>query len=180
MSDLKWYVVHTYSGYEEKAKAALMERVKGSRSEESFGEVIVPQMKHVSVTKTGKKKTTTKTSFPGYIIIQMNLTDDTMAIVKQTPRITGFVGNARHPRPLPENEVLRLTSPEEAEEQQRATVTAEFDKGENVKVTEGPFSNFDGVIDEVRPDKMKLRVLVKIFGRETPVELEYHQVEKLD
>lgn len=180
MSDLKWYVVHTYSGYEEKAKAALMERVKGSPAEVSFGEVIVPQMKHTSVTKTGKKKTTTKTSFPGYIIIQMNLTDDTMAIVKQTPRITGFVGNARHPRPLPDNEVLRLTAPEEAQEQERQSVTAEFDKGENVKVTDGPFSNFDGVIDEVRPDKMKLRVLVKIFGRETPVELEYHQVEKLD
>ncbi len=179
MSELKWYVVHTYSGYEEKAKAALMERVRSANAQPQFGEVIVPQMKQVSVTKTGKKKTTSKTSFPGYIIVQMDLTDDTMQIVKSTPRITGFVGNARHPRPLPENEVLRLTSPEAAREQEKATITVAFDKGENVKVTDGPFSNFDGVVDEVRPDKMKLRVLVKIFGRETPVELDYNQVQKL-
>lgn len=179
-AELKWYVVHTYSGFEEKAKQALLERARGAGLEEKFGEIYIPQTKTESVTKAGKKRSVSKTSFPGYIIIQMALDESTMHLVKSTPKITGFVGNAKNPRALPDHEVLKLTSPESLVEEKKEVVQdVQFTKGEAVKVMEGPFSNFDGVIDEVRPDKAKVRVLVSIFGRETPVELEYGQVEKI-
>jgi len=178
-NELKWYVVHTYSGFEEKAKLALIERAKQTKLESRFGEIIVPHTVKETVTKTDKRKQTARTSFPGYIIVQMDLTDETMVMVKNTPRVTGFIGNAKTPRPLPDNEVLRLTSPEAVAEQETPVREAQFEKGESVKVTDGPFSNFDGVVDEVRPEKARLRVLVSIFGRETPVELEYNQVEKI-
>ena len=176
----KWYVVHTYSMYEEKAKNALLELVRQKGLEEKFGEIIVPQTTKETLTKTGKRKISVRASFPGYIVVEMELTDYTMSVVKDTPRITGFVGNAQKPRPLPDNEVHKLTSPDDAVLEESANVAeVAFRKGENVKVKEGPFSNFDGTIDEVSPTKAKLRVLVKIFGRETPVELDYHQVEKI-
>lgn len=178
--ELKWYVVHTYSGFEERAKQGLFERAKSENCEDKFGDIYIPQTTSESVTKAGKKKTVSKTSFPGYIIVQMMLDDHTMHIVKSTPKITGFVGNQKNPRPLPDHEVLKITSPESVEQQQQDIVPeVQFSKGEAVKVMEGPFSNFDGVIDEVRPEKAKVRVLVSIFGRETPVELEYGQVEKI-
>jgi len=179
-SNLKWYVVHTYSGFEERAKQGLLDLAKNEGCEDKFGEIFIPQTVSESVTKSGKKRAVSKTSFPGYILVQMDLTDLTMHIVKSTPKITGFVGNSKKPRPLPDHEVLQITS-NEAREQQQEVVVAEvqFSKGEAVKVMEGPFSNFDGVIDEVKPDKAKVRVLVSIFGRETPVELEYGQVEKI-
>lgn len=180
MNAMKWYVVHTYSGFEEKAKQSLIERAKNGGLLNRFGDIIIPQMTKESVTKSGKKKQVSKTSFPGYIIVQMDMDDATKLLVTSTPRITGFVGNTKNPRPLPDNEVLRLTSPDLAEEQQKAAApTVQFEKGESVKVTDGPFSNFDGVVDEVRPDKARIKVLVSIFGRETPVELEYRQVQKL-
>lgn len=178
--ELKWYVVHTYSGFEERAKQSLLELAKKEECEEKFGDVYIPQQVAESVTKSGKKKMVSKTSFPGYIMVQMQLDDLSMHIVKSTPKITGFVGNSKNPRPLSDHEVMKLMTPEEAEEE--AVVTThdiQFSKGESVKVMEGPFSNFDGIIDEVRPDKAKLRVLVSIFGRETPVELDYNQVEKI-
>jgi transcriptional antiterminator NusG len=179
-SSKKWFVVHTYSGFEEKAKGALLDRVKQKGMEPLFGQVLIPQSEKETVTKTGKKKSTKHASFPGYIIVEMELSKETMALVKETPRITGFVGNSQNPKPLPDLEVLKLVSPEAAAQAQAATrVDAKFAKGESVKVTDGPFNQFDGIIDEVRPDKAKLRVLVKIFGRETPVELDYHQVQKL-
>jgi transcriptional antiterminator NusG len=109
----------------------------------------------------------------------MHLDDESMHIVKSTPKITGFVGNAKHPKALPDHEVLRMTSPESVKETKQVQQEVQFSKGEAVKVMDGPFSNFDGVIDEVRPDKAKIRVLVSIFGRETPVELEFGQVEKI-
>ena len=180
MADLKWYVVHTYSGFEEKAKLSLLERAKNAGLGDSFGEIHIPQIYSENVTKSGKKKVVAKTSFPGYIIVEMNLNDSTMHLVKQTPKITGFIGNAKNPKPLPDHEVLQLTSPEAVQQQQEVVVQdVQFHKGEAVKVMEGPFSNFDGVIDEVRPEKSKLKVLVSIFGRETPVELDYGQVEKV-
>jgi len=178
-TELKWYVVHTYSGFEEKAKLALLERAKNNGMVDRFGEIIIPHTVKESVTKTGKRKQTNRTSFPGYMIVQMLLDDESMSLVKNTPRITGFVGNAKKPRPLPDNEVLRLTSPEAVAEQSTPVAEVAFEKGEGVKVVDGPFSNFDGVVDEVRPEKARLRVLVSIFGRETPVELEYNQVQKL-
>jgi len=181
-SSMKWYVVHTYSGFEEKAKQSLLERAKNGGLLNRFGEIIIPQTVKESVTKTGKKKQVNKTSYPGYMIVQMDMDDTTKLLVTSTPRITGFVGNTRNPRPLPDNEVMRLTSPDAVDQHDKsssATPTVQFDKGESVKVVDGPFSNFDGIVDEVRPDKGRVRVLVSIFGRETPVELEYRQVQKL-
>lgn len=178
-AELKWFVVHTYSGFEEKAKQALLERVKGTDLEEQFGEIYIPKTQSESVNKAGKKKVVSKTSFPGYIIVQMALNDSTVHMVKSTPKITGFIGSSKYPRPLPDHEVWKLTSPEAAEEAQPVVSEVLFTKGEAVKVMEGPFSNFDGVVDEVKPDKSKVRVLVSIFGRETPVELEFNQVEKI-
>lgn len=197
--DFKWYVVHVYSGYEEKAKTSLMERAKEFKAEDKFGEIFIPKTVKTIVLKSGKTKNSARTSFPGYIIVQMQLDDDTNHIVKNTPKITGFIGNAKNPRPLPEHEVQRMLNPETPEvvEHQDGEATGEagdsaqqpaavieqeapFSRGENVKVTHGPFSNFDGVVDEVKTDKRKIRVLVSIFGRETPVELEYNQVEKID
>ncbi len=180
-SNLRWYVVHTYSGFEEKAKSALLERIKSKGAEEHFGDIYIPTLTSESVTKSGKKRQVTKTQFPGYMLVQMELDDNTLALVKETPRISGFVGDQRKPRPLSDSEVLKLTSPEAVAAQSIKHAGPEilFEKGEGVKVIDGPFSNFDGIVDEVKPDKARLRVLVSIFGRETPVELEYKQVEKL-
>jgi transcriptional antiterminator NusG len=177
--NLKWYVIHTYSGFEEKAKSGLIDRAKSEGQQEKFGEIYIPHTISETVNKAGKKRSVSRTSFPGYIIVQMHLDDESMHIVKSTPKITGFVGNAKHPKPLPDHEVLRMTSPEAVKEKKEVVQEVHFSKGESVKVMDGPFSNFDGVIDEVRPDKSKVRVLVSIFGRETPVELEYNQVEKI-
>ena len=177
--NLKWYVIHTYSGFEEKAKSGLIDRAKSEGQQEKFGEIYIPHTISETVNKAGKKRSVSRTSFPGYIIVQMHLDDESMHIVKSTPKITGFVGNAKHPKPLPDHEVLRMTSPEAVKEKKEIVQEVHFSKGESVKVMDGPFSNFDGVIDEVRPDKSKVRVLVSIFGRETPVELEYNQVEKI-
>ncbi len=182
MSDLKWYVVHTYSGYEEKAKSALLERIERFGHDSDFGEIFIPHTQKERILKSGKKKVTKNTSFPGYMLVEMNMTDETMVLVKDTQRVTGFVGNQKRPRPIPDSEVLRLTQPELVESVEDASaveVEIEFEKGENVKVKEGPFANFEGVIDEVSAEKRKIRVLVSIFGRETPVELNYNQVDKI-
>lgn len=178
----KWYVVHTYSGFEEKAKLALYEQARNMKQEHYFGEVIIPTMMKESVLKSGKKKQISRTQFPGYMLVEMEMTDESMSLVKNTPRITGFIGNQKSPRPLPEKEVLRYVNPDSGEEADSIVQVAEvlFEKGEGVKVIDGPFSNFDGIVDEVRPEKARLRVLVSIFGRETPVDLEYGQVEKLN
>ena len=175
----KWYVVHTYSGYEEKAKLSLLERAKIHGMEDRFGDIRIPQTVKESVTKTGKKKQVSRTSFPGYMIVEMEMSDETMHLVKDTPKITGFVGNTKNPKPLPDREVIQFTSEEAVIETKEVVAEVQFTKGESVKVMEGPFSNFDGIIDEVKPEKSKVRVLVSIFGRETPVELEYRQVEKV-
>ncbi len=176
---MKWYVVHTYSGYEEKAKQALLDRIKIGGRAEMFGEVFVPRVAAERVTKGGKKKKIEKTSYPGYILVQMHLDDHTRQLVKDTPKVTGFVGNAKDPRPISDQEALRLTSPEAIEANKQIKTVVAFEKNESVKVIDGPFSNFDGVVEEVKPDKMKLKILVSIFGRETPVELDFSQVKKL-
>jgi transcriptional antiterminator NusG len=177
----KWYVVHTYSGYEEKAKTTLLDRIKNNHCEAKFGKIVIPTSTKETVSKTGKKKQVSKTQFPGYILVEMEFDEETMVLVKDTPRITGFIGaNQRNPRPLPDNEVLRLLNPGAAKQDSvKEQPDVLFEKGESVKVTDGPFTNFDGIVDEVKPDKARLRVLVSIFGRETPVELEYKQVQKL-
>jgi len=176
----RWFVVHTFSMFEEKAKSALLERVKMNKMEEKFGEIIVPKTSHEMTLKSGKKKKVDRNAFPGYIIVEMEMTEEANHLVRETPKITGFVGNARSPRPISDQEVLRLTSPESIKEQgKQQSATQSFREGETVKVIDGAFTNFDGVVEAVQAEKMKLRILVSIFGRETPVELDYVQVQQL-
>jgi transcriptional antiterminator NusG len=176
----KWFIVNTYSGSEDSVKLNLRERIVKAGLESSFGDIFIPKVVIEKVLKSGKKKMVDKTSFPGYIIVQMALNDQTMACVAATPKVTGFVGNRKSPRPLPDRDVLRLLNPKAYSDKMRAVASkVQFNKGQQVKVVDGPFTNFDGVVDEVRPDKMKLKVLVSIFGRETPVELGYNQVERI-
>jgi len=172
----QWYVVHTYSGYEQKAKAALEERIKALGKEDLFGEVLVPAEKVVELVK-GRKKTSSRMFFPGYIFVNMDLNDDTWHIVKSTPKVTGFVGDATKPEPVPESEVREITD-QMAEGAARPKPKVLFETGENVKVVDGPFADFNGTVEEVKADKGKLRVLISIFGRATPVELDFVQVEK--
>ncbi len=176
--DFRWYVVHTYSGFEEKAKQGLLERAKLEGLSHKVGEILVPHIIKEDVTKSGKKRQVEKTAYPGYMLVQLLLDDQTKHLVKSTPKITGFVGDQRNPKAVSDQEMLRLTSPD-AHKQQKVDRAITFEKGEGVKVIDGPFTNFDGIVDEVRPEKQKLKVLVSIFGRETPVELEYAQVKKL-
>ncbi len=171
-----WYVVHTFSGYEQKAKAALEDRIKNLGQQDNFGEVLVPVEKVVELVK-GKKKTSTRKFFPGYILVQMELNDETWHVVKETPKVTGFVGGTTQPSPVSSEEVKSIMKQmEEGAIKPKPRVL--FTAGENVKVVDGPFADFNGVVEEVRPDKGKLRVLISIFGRATPVELEFVQVER--
>lgn len=172
----KWYVVHTFSGYEHKAKAALEERIKTLGKKELFGEILVPAEKVVELVR-GKKRTASRKFFPGYILVQMELNDETWHIVKGTPKVTGFVGGGTEPPSVSEEEVKEITQQmEEGAIKPKPRVL--FSVGESVKVVDGPFADFNGVVEEVRPDKGKLRVLISIFGRATPVELEVVQVER--
>lgn len=175
--NFRWYVVHTYSGYENRAKASLEERIKQESLEESFGEVLIPTENVVELGKGGQKRTTKRKYFPGYMLVQMELTDSSWHLVKGTPKITGFVGNATKPPSIPEVEVRRLTQQID-EGTLKPTPRVQFEDGENVRVVDGPFANFNGIVDSVNEDKGKLRVLVSIFGRSTPVELDFIQVEK--
>ncbi len=172
----EWYVVHTYSGYELKAKQNLEDSSRKLGEEERFGEVLVPTETVVEMVK-GKKRETKRKFFPGYIIVQMELNDDTWYIVKNTPKVTGFVGGSSNPTPIPENEVLRITQ-QIAEGTLKPKPKAIFEQGEGVRIIDGPFSSFSGVVEDVKPEKGKLRVAVSIFGRSTPVELDFTQVEK--
>ena len=172
----KWYVVHTYSGYENKVKAALQERVKSNKVEEYFSEILVPSEKVIGLVK-GEKKTTSRKFFPGYILINMELNEQAWHLVKNTPKVTGFVGGTTTPPAISEEEVKKITHQME-EGAARPKPKVLFDRGENVRVVDGPFTNFTGIVDEVKPEKGKLKVLVSIFGRATPVELDFVQVEK--
>ena len=172
----EWYVVHTYSGYELKAKQNLEDRVKNFGKELLFGEVLVPTENIVEMVK-GKKRETKRKFFPGYILVNMELTDETWYIVKNTSKITGFVGGGMTPPPIPEGEVKRITQ-QIAEGSLKPKPKAVFEKGEGVRIIDGPFSSFNGIVEEVKPEKGKLRVSVSIFGRSTPVELDFTQVEK--
>ena len=174
--ELKWYVVHTYSGFENRAKKALEESIKQKGLDDHFGEIMVPT-ENVMEIKKGEKRTRPRKYFPGYILIKMLLTKDTWHVVKNTPKVTGFVGGGTNPPPVPEEELLRITRQID-EGTLKPRHAKEFSEGENVRVIEGPFQNFNGVVEEVNTDKGRLRVLVSIFGRSTPVELEYSQVEK--
>jgi len=174
--DFKWYVVHTYSGYEQKARMALGERIRQFKMEKLFGDILIPSENVIELVR-GEKKTTSRKFFPGYMLVKMVLNDTTWHLVKSTPKITGFVGNAVTPPAVPEEEVSRITNQmEQGTLKPRPKV--QFEEGESVRVIDGPFVNFNGVVEEVKPDKGKLRVMVSIFGRSTPVELDFVQVEK--
>ncbi len=171
----KWYGVHTYSGFENKVKLNLFERIKNEGMEDFFENILIPSETVVEL-KKGEKKTSSRKFFPGYILVKMELTDDTWHIVKETSKVTGFVGG-NTPFPIPDEEVNKITRRmEEGAEKPRPKVL--FEVGETVRVVDGPFLNFSGVVEDVKPDKGKLRVTVTIFGRATPVELEFMQVEK--
>ncbi len=176
MGEHKWYVVHTYSGYEQKAKLALEEAMKQQGLAECLEEILIPSESVVEVVK-GSKRTTNRKFFPGYLLVKMELNERTYHVVKSTAKITGFVGGSKTPPSVPEEEVRRVTQQMQGVAS-RPVPKVEFEKGEMVRITEGPFANFTGVVEEVKPDKGKLRVMVSIFGRSTPVELEFFQVEK--
>lgn len=174
---MNWYVVHTYSGFEHKAKLALEDRIKSHRVQGFFGEILVPEENVVELVK-GQRRTTKRKFFPGYMIVQMVLNENTWHIVKGTPKVTGFVGDKIKPHPISEAEVQKLTN-RMSEGQSKPKPRVSFSTGESVRVVDGPFANFQGVVEEVNQDKAKLKVLVSIFGRSTPIELEFIQVEKV-
>lgn len=172
----KWYVVHTYSGYEGKVKSNMEERLKNSAMEGKVSQILVPTEDVVEV-KGGKKKISTRKYFPGYIMIEMEMDDDIWYVIKNTPKVTGFLGGTR-PTPLDEEEINRLLEQLKGEAAKPKPKFI-FEKGEKVRVVDGPFANFAGVIDEMNADKGKVRVMVTIFGRATPVELEFSQIERV-
>ena len=172
---MKWYIVHTYSGHENKAKLTLLERIRNASLTDYFGEVLVPT-ESVMETVKGQRRTTTRKFFPGYMFVQMVMDDRTFHLVKNTPKITGFLGGTK-PTPVPAHEITGVqSSMTEGKAKPKAKVV--FEAGDTVRVVEGPFANFSATVEEVKPDKQKVKVLVSIFGRATPVELDFTQVEK--
>ena len=174
---MAWYVVHTYSGYENKAKAALEDAIRRAEMDHKFGEVLVPTEQVVEV-KDGKKKTTTRKIYPGYMFVQMEVDQTTTHLVRSTPKVTGFIGNSRNPPPIPDDEVRRITNQVD-EEEVRPTVVVDFERGEEVRIIDGPFASMMGRVEEVNATRAKLRVMVSIFGRPTSVELDFTQVERI-
>jgi len=175
--ELNWYIVHTYSGFENRVKLTLQEKIKSFGKEEFFGQIIVPTEQVVELVK-GKKKTSSRKFYPGYIMVQMVLTDETWHIVQDTDKVTGFLGGNMKPVPISEEEAQRIiTRMEDGRERPKPKFL--FDEGDEVRVIDGPFNNFNGMVEEVKPDKAKLKVLISIFGRSTPVELDFVQVSKI-
>lgn len=173
----RWYAIHTQAGQEEHVRTNLQSRAQRQNMQEAISQIVIPTEK-VSEVRGGKKKITSRKFFPGYLLVEMDMNDDSWYLVKNTPGVTGFIGSGKKPLPLKVEEVDAIIKTME-EKQEKSTPKVVFEKGESVRVKEGPFVNFNGTIDEVNPNKQKLRVLVSIFGRTTPVELEYWQVEKL-
>ena len=174
---MQWYVVHAYSGFEKSVMRALKERIERAGMQDKFGEILVP-VEEVVEMKGGKKMTTERKFFPGYVLVQMEMDDDTWHLVKSTAKVTGFVGgSANKPAPISEKEVQSiLQQMQEGVEKPKHKIT--FEIGEVVRVVDGPFNDFNGTVEEVNYEKNKLRVSVTIFGRGTPVELDFAQIEK--
>ncbi|MDA8734905.1 transcription termination/antitermination protein NusG [Porticoccaceae bacterium] len=174
---MRWYVVHAYSGYEKKVALAIQDRAQMHGLEDRFGEILVPTEEVVEM-KSGQKRTSERMFFPGYVLVQMDLGDDTWHLIKETPRVMGFIGGkAGKPAPITDKEAdLILQRVHDSEEAPRPKTM--FEPGEMVRVTDGPFNDFNGTVEEVNYEKSRLRVAVSIFGRSTPVELEFTQVEK--
>lgn len=171
-----WYIIHTYSGFERKVAESLKSRAEAFGFSQLLGQVLVPTEEVVEL-RNGKKVTSTRLLYPGYVLVQMELTDEMRHYIKDTPRVTGFVGGGSDPVPLTADEVNSILYRQQtAAERPRPKLT--FEKNENVRIIDGPFANFSGKVDEVNPERNTLRVLVTIFGRATPVELDFLQVEK--
>jgi len=177
MMTKRWYVVHAYSGFEKSVARNLKERIERSGMQESFGQILVP-VEEVVEMKSGQKNISERKFFPGYVLVEMEMTDDSWHLVKNTPKVTGFVGgSAMRPTPISEKEVQAILQQiQEGVEKPKPKIL--FEAGEGVRVREGPFTDFHGTVEEVNYDKNKLRVSVSIFGRATPVELDFSQVEK--
>ena len=173
----RWYVVHTQTGHEERVKTHLEHRIQTAQAQELITQILIPTEK-VSEVRSGKKRIMERKFFPGYVLIEMELTDDSWYLVKNTPGITGFIGPGARPHPLREEEVAGILKQAE-ESKEKPIPKVMFEKGESVKIIEGPFTNFNGEIEEIYPTKGKIKVMVSIFGRSTPVELEFWQVEKM-
>ncbi|MDO8671628.1 MAG: transcription termination/antitermination protein NusG [Dehalococcoidia bacterium] len=171
----QWYVIHTYSGYENKVKSALEHRIESMDLKEEIFQVIIPTEDEIEV-KDGQRRTVQKKVFPGYILVEMKLTDESWYAVRNTPGVTGFVGSGNKPVPLEEQEVKTILHQMQAV---APRIKIGFQKGQSVRIIDGPFADFIGVVDELNHEKGKVRVLVSFFGRETPVELDFLQVEKL-
>jgi transcriptional antiterminator NusG len=176
--NLKWYVVHAYSGMEKAVERNILDRIQRAGMQDKFGRVLVPTEEVVELGKNGKQRTTERKFFPGYVLVEMVMEDDTWHLIKHTNKVTGFVGGAHNrPAPISEDEVMKIVNQmQEGTEKPRHKV--EFQVGEYVRVKDGPFTDFNGTVEEVNYEKSKLRVSVTIFGRATPVELEFNQVEK--
>jgi transcription termination/antitermination protein NusG len=177
----RWYVIHSYAGYENKVKSNLESRIASMNMEERIFEVVVP-MEDVIEFKNGKKQVVSKKVFPGYLLVRMDLDDDSWYVVRNTPGVTGFVGLGARPTPLSRKEVegiLQVKEEGEGTATRKSRPQLEYQVGESVRVREGPFADFSGTIAEINEDQLKLKVLVNIFGRETPVELDFAQVAKL-
>lgn len=173
----KWYVIQAYSGYEKKVKTALIERIKQHGLEDKFGEILIPTETVQEMTSANKPRNKEKTSLPGYIFIEMEMSEEAWYMVKETAKVTGFIGN-QTPTPVKQSEIdaLRPGTATGAVVKPKPKVT--FEPGDEVRVIEGAFENFSGTVEEVKPEKLKLKVKVSIFGRATPVELDFSQVEK--
>ena len=174
---MKWYVVHAYSQYENSVKKALLDRIKRADLEEKFGDILVPTEEVVEI-REGKKRTTERKFFPGYVLVQMHMDEETWHLVKSTPKVMGFIGGTSdRPAPITQKEANQILNRVEESVEKPKPKTL-YEPGESVRVTDGPFADFNGVVEEVNYEKNRLRVAVLIFGRSTPVELEFGQVEK--
>jgi len=173
----QWFIVHTYSGFEAKVKESLTQRAEALGMAEVIEEILIPTEEVVEI-RDGKKKKSTRKFFPGYVLVKMNMSDDAWHVVKNTPKVTGFVGSGKNPTPLTQEEVDGILE-QVVSAKEKPKPKYIFDKGEPVKIIDGPFNNFTGVVEEVNLDRNTLKVMVTIFGRHTPVELDFSQVQKL-
>ncbi len=175
--NMNWYIIHTYSGFENKVKESLRSRSEAFGFAARIGEILIPQEEVVEM-RSGKKVTSKRLLYPGYVLVQMEMDETLWHAVKDTPRVTGFVGGGTHPVPLTADEVNGILY-RQASSAERVRPKVSFEKGEQVRITDGPFTNFTGKVDDLNPERDTLRVLVTIFGRATPVELDFLQVEKV-
>jgi transcriptional antiterminator NusG len=177
LSDKKWFIIHTYSGFEQKVASSLKSRAEAFGFADQIGQILIPTEEVVEL-RNGKKVTSKRMLYPGYVLVEMDMNDELWHAVKATPRVTGFVGGGNSPVPLTADEVNSVLY-RQASSADRPRPKMSFEKNENVRINDGPFANFSGKVDEVNPERNTLRVLVTIFGRATPVELDFLQVEKV-